>query len=569
MLNVRRSLVVTALLCTAIPATVTPAMAAPSEKRPKLVVEIVVDQMRADYLDRFDDLFLPPGNNKNPGGFRWLRERGADFAAARYPHFPLFTAPGHAVVATGGYPYKNGIVGNDWYDQAARAPMYSVSDASATVISDDPASKAKPMSPRNLRSSTTGDELKIATGGKAKVVSLSLKDRTAIILGGRLSDTSIWFDTSTGRWISSNFYCKSGQLPAWVHTVNTRGLPASRFGQNWTSTLAPEVVNRGWKPATAPHIHPVHGLGESFPHAVRGTKDTLDSSYFNAWTLTPWANDFVLGTAEKAIESEGLGQDGIPDLLAINLATNDYVGHAFGPDSPEVVDITVQTDRRLAQFFRTLNQKVPGGLDNVTIVLTADHGVAPVPENAEAGGFPAHRLPEEGVVGAAQKALTERFGAGQWVLEYVEPSLYLDDQAIERAKIDPAEAQLVAARAVAKLDGIYAAFTKSQIQEGRLPQNDIGARIAKAYYPKVSGDVMVVTEGFNFIEGKPFGNNTTHGTMYSYDTRVPLLMAGFGIKNGRFNTEVSPGDIAPTLSLLLGTAYPSACDGVPLAAAMR
>jgi predicted AlkP superfamily pyrophosphatase or phosphodiesterase len=544
--------------------------AAPApQKRPRLVVEIVVDQMRPDYLDRFGDLLLPAGRGQNIGGFRWLRERGADFAAARYPHFPLFTAPGHAVVSTGGYPYKTGIVGNDWFDQSTRAPMYSVSDSSAKVISDDPASKAKPMSPRNLRSSTLGDELKMATGGKAKVVSLALKDRPAIILGGRLSDTSIWFDGTTGRWISSDAYCKNGQLPAWVQAFNARGIPKSRFGQNWSTDLLPAVANRGWKPAGAPPIHPVYGLGEAFPHPVRGGQDAPGEGYYKAWELTPWANDFVFETAEKSIGSEGLGQDNIPDLLAFNLSTNDYVGHAFGPDSPEMLDITVQTDRRLAQFFRFLDRNIPGGLANVTIALTADHGVAPVPEDLEAAGFRAGRLEKDDVVAAAQTALADRFGAGKWVLDYVEPSLYLDNEALRQAKIDPEGAQKVAAQAIGALDGIYATYTGTQIQDGRLPQNDIGERIAKGYYPKVSGDVMVITEGNYFIETSAFKNNTTHGTVYSYDTRVPILMAGFGIHPGVFYNEVSPADIAPTLSLLLGTAYPSACDGKPLLPALN
>lgn len=184
-------------------------------KKPRLAVVIVVDQLRADYLDRFNDLFLPPGKSgRDAGGFRYLRERGAQFPSARYKHFPLFTAPGHAVVSTGGYPYKTGIVGNEWFDVAARKPMYSVADEGAKVVTDDANSTATPMSPRNLRSSTLGDELKMATGGQAKVVSLALKDRPAILLGGRLSDATIWFDDSTGGWISSDFYCKNGALPA-------------------------------------------------------------------------------------------------------------------------------------------------------------------------------------------------------------------------------------------------------------------------------------------------------------------------------------------------------------------
>ena len=545
------------------------ANAAPAPK-PRLAVVIVVDQLRADYLDRFNDLFLPPGKSgRDAGGFRFLRERGAQFPSARYGHFPLFTAPGHAVISTGGYPYKTGIVGNEWFDVATQKTMYSVADSTAKVVADDVSSTAKPMSPRNLRSSTLGDELKMATGGRAKVVSLSLKDRPAILLGGRLSDATIWFDDSTGRWISSDFYCKTGALPAWVQSLNARKIPASRFGQTWNSSFPASALSRVWKPAGAPPIHPIYDLGAQFPHRVSGGKSAPSKDYYNAWTLTPWANQFVFESAEQAIQSENLGRDEIPDLLAFNLATNDYVGHAFGPDSPEVMDISVQTDRELSQFFRFLDRNVPGGLDNVTIALTADHGVSPVPEDLEAAGFRAGRIEESAVVGAAQNALNAKFGAQKWVLDYVEPSLYLNNQAIEKAGIAPEDAQNVAARAIAKLNGVYQTYTRAQIETGALPQNDIGARLAKGFHPKVSGDVMVITESNYFIEASPFKNNTTHGTVYSYDNAVPMLLEGAGIRAGTYREDVGPADIAPSLAAILGISRPSACDGTPLVSALR
>ncbi len=538
--------------------------------KPRLVVTIVVDQLRADYLDRFNSLFLPPGRGgRDAGGFRFLRERGADYQAARYHHFPLFTAPGHAVVSTGGYPYKTGIVGNDWFDKTARVPMYSVSDSNAKVVSDTPNSPLKPMSPRNLRSTTFGDELKMATGGRAKIVSLALKDRPAILLGGRLSDAAIWFDNTSGLWVSSDAYCKSGQLPDWVKAVNARRVPQSKFGQTWSSILPAEVLKSGWKPSGAPAVRPVYGLGAAFPHPVNGGLSAPGPAFYKAWELTPWANASVFETAQTAIQAEGMGRDDVPDSLTFNLSTNDYVGHAFGPDSPEVMDITVQTDRQLSAFFRFLDGAVPGGLSRVTIALTADHGVAPVPEDLQAAGFRAGRIAEADVVGAAETALDNRFGAQNWVLDYVEPSLYLDDAVIAAAKIEPEEVQKVAARAIARLEGVYNAFPRAQIEEGRLPQNDIGARIYKGFHPKVSGDVLVITEQNYFVEGAPFRNNTTHGTIYSYDTQVPVLLAGFGIRPGTYRDDVCPADIAPSLALILGIGRPSACDGTPLVSALR
>ena len=562
------SLIIFAVAALSLLASATQAQPA---KRPRLAVVIVVDQLRADYLDRFGDLFLPPGKSgRDAGGFRFLRERGAQFPSARYRHFPLFTAPGHAVVSTGGYPYKTGIVGNDWFDKATAKPMYSVSDEGAVIVSDDDSSsKDAPMSPRNLRSSTLGDELKMATGGQSKVVSLALKDRPAILLGGRLSDATIWFDDSTGRWISSDFYCKTNRLPAWVQNINKRGVPASKFGQIWDRSFPLAALTRLWKPSGAPPLHPIYGLGTQFPHPVNGGVAAPGKSYYKAWTLTPWANQFVFESAQQAVVSESLGRDEIPDLLAFNLSTNDYVGHAFGPDSPEVMDISVQTDRQLSNFFRFLDRTVPGGLSNVTIALTADHGVSPIPEALQVAGFRAGRIEETELVQAAQDALTAKFGAAKWVLDYVEPSLYLNDDAIEKAGIEPEAAQNVAARAIAKLDGIYQTYTRAQIEGGRLPNNDIGARLAKGFHPKVSGDVMVITEGNYFIEPAPFKNNTTHGTVYSYDTQVPLLLEGFGIRAGTYREDVGPADMAPTLAAILGISRPSACDGTPLVSALR
>ncbi len=549
-----------------------PAVAhAQAAKRPRLTVVIVVDQLRADYLDRFNDLFLPAGKSgRDAGGFRFLRERGAQFPSARYKHFPLFTAPGHAVVSTGGYPYKTGIVGNEWFDKVSGQPMYSVADNSAKVVSDDADSaRETPMSPRNLRSSTLGDELKMATGGGAKVVSLALKDRPAILLGGRLSDATIWFDDSTGRWISSDFYCKSGRLPAWVETLNKRELPASKFGQIWDRSFPQSALNRAWKPDAAPPLHTVYGLGAQFPHPVNGGESALGKTYYKAWTLTPWANQFVFDTAEQAVNSEELGRDEIPDLLAFNLSTNDYVGHVFGPDSPEVMDVSVQTDRQLSQFFRFLDRAVPGGLNNVTIALTADHGVSPLPEDLEAAGFRAGRIEATDIISVAQNALSARFGAGNWVADYAEPTLYLNDEAIEKAGIELEAAQNVAARAIAKLEGVYSTYTRTQIERGLLPSNDIGARLAKGFHPRVSGDIMVITESNYFVEAAPFKNNTTHGTVYSYDTQVPMLFAGAGIRAGTYREDVGPADIAPTLAQILGISRPSACDGTPLVSALR
>ncbi|HZO88515.1 MAG TPA: alkaline phosphatase family protein [Chthonomonadaceae bacterium] len=549
-------------------------------KHPHLTVVISIDQFRADYLRRLTDLFLPAtqGNGK-VGGFRYLMTAGSYYVDARYGHFPLFTGPGHSIILTGGYPYKTGIISNSWWDKATNAVVYCVDDPRQKVVGAGPDSKATPMGPLNLRTTTVGDELKLATNGAAKVVTLSLKDRAAILLGGHTQDVSIWFDDSTGRWISSTAYCRDGRLPSWVEEVNAEGLPDKALGTTWALSVPPEALARAVPPDLPPERNP-YGLGVSFPHHIGPEKTRAN---YRAFTLTPAANAYVFETAKRAVTAEKLGQHGnTPDLLAINLATNDYIGHAFGPLSPEALDITVQTDRMIADFLNFLNTTVPGGLREVVFVVTADHGVVPIPENLQARDINAGRILDEDINNAAQKALAEAFGGGTWVGKdaegkvvggYVEPYIYLNEAAISQAlssgkTASRAQIEEVAARAVAALPGIYACYTRSQIMDGQLPATEIAKRIVNGYYPKISGDVVVVNEQMHIVnELGPY--YTTHGMPYAYDLHVPILIAGPGIRAGVWTDPVSPADIAPTLSALLGVELPSACDGVILKNALR
>ena len=551
-------------------------------KRPHLTVVISIDQFRADYLRRLTDLYLPArqGDGK-VGGFRYLMTQGSYFVDARYQHSPTFTGPGHAVILTGGYPYKTGIVSNDWFDKTTHSPVYCVDDPRQKVVGAAAGSTAKPMGPLNLRSTTLGDELKLATGGAAKVVTISLKDRAAILLGGHTQDVSLWYDDAGGRWISSTAYCKDGRLPAWVETLNAEAIPDRSLGTVWTPSVSAEALARTIPPNLPPKNEP-YGMGRVFPHAVG--KDKIKQNY-RAFTLTPAANAYVFTTAKRAVTAERLGQHGdMPDLLALNLATNDYAGHAFGPYSPEALDISVQTDRQLADFLNFLQTTVPGGLKEVVFVVTADHGVVPNIENLQERDITAGRVLDSAVSDAAQKALVGVFGEGDWIGKdthgklvgvYMEPYLYLNDAAISQALVSGkatsrAQIEETAARAVAALPGIYACYTRSQIMEGRLPQTDLTRHIVNGFHPKVSGDLFVVSEGLYFTDpGTPGPYITTHGSPYAYDTHVPILIAGPGIRAGIWADPVSPADIAPTLCALLGIELPSACDGTILKSALR
>jgi predicted AlkP superfamily pyrophosphatase or phosphodiesterase len=588
-----------------------PAAVGLSGPPPRLVVVISIDQFRGDYLTRFADLWLPaagvtgePGQ-KMPGkvgGFRYLMERGAYFTDARHDHYPLFTGPGHAVLLTGAPPYKSGIVGNSWFDRELGRRRYCVGDDASPLVGAAVAAgktggastagamgaagiagatgatraagasgaalgatRASGVSPATLRVSTVGDELKMATGGRARVWGLALKDRAAVLMAGRLADGALWFDDESGAWISSRFYRPDGTLPPWVAAWNAQRHADAWFGKEWTLSVPAAALARVWTPGSRWATDP-SALGTGFPHLVNGGGARPGKDFYSAFVTTPFGNDFTLEMARELVRREGLGQGEVPDLLAINLSSNDYVGHAYGPDSPEVLDTAVRTDRQLAGFFAFLDQAVPGGLGGVLLVVTADHGVAPVPGAAREAKLPAGAVDEGAVAAAAERALQAAYGAGKWVTALVEANLYLDLAALDAHQVPHAAAEDAAAAAVGRLPGIYAAYGRTRILEGRLPRTDVGDRLERSFHPKVSGDVVLVSDPF-WVPGTLSG--TTHGSPYAYDTQVPLLLAGPGIRPGRYAARVSTLDLAPTLADLLGVLPPAGSEGRVLAEAER
>ncbi|HEY3268843.1 MAG TPA: alkaline phosphatase family protein [Armatimonadota bacterium] len=558
MLRIRKTLAAAALAASACAV-----LAAP---RPRVVVLISIDQFRGDYLTRYPDLMLPAKGKDGVGGFRYLEDNGAFFPCAHYTHFPLYTGPGHAVLSTGGTPSTEGIIGNNWYvpGMAKGTSVYCVEDPKYPIVGSTEMKMG--VSPRNLRSSTVADELKMATGARAKVLTVSFKDRAAVLLAGRLSDCTIWYDSNTGQWVSSKFYCKDGTLPEWVQAVNSQRLPDAYFNKTWEPLLPGKVAENTWMPLPEA-VTPSSTIGKRFPHTYNGGATTPGKAFYGDLWTSPFATEVVLKTALAGVQAMGIGQDETPDFVGINLAANDYVGHAFGPNSAEAFDITLRSDRALADFFRALDKQVPGGLKNVLITVSGDHGVAPIPECMEEAGFHAGRVTDDAMDSAADSALDAAFGADDWVAANVEPEMWLNPDAIARHKVDPREARRVAAEAVRKTPGVYNALTSDQLLEGRLPVDFIYKKVATGYHPKVSGDLMVVTENL-WVQGGGNGG-TTHGTPWAYDTHLPIVMCGPGIQPGRYNSSASPQQIAPTLAAILGVNPPSACTASPLAEAMQ
>jgi predicted AlkP superfamily pyrophosphatase or phosphodiesterase len=549
-------LITVSLLATSLPAQVPAARARALAEAggPRLVLVIVVDQFRFDFLERFKDLF-------GRDGFNRLMAGGALFTNANYDYVPTYTAPGHAAVFTGSMPAQNGIVGNTWFDRESGRVRVMVSDPDArTITSAGTASEAGSFSPRNLIGSTIGDQMRLANNFQSKVIAVSYKDRSAILPGGRRPNGVFWFNAAQGAFVSSDYYFK--ELPAWVKMFNSQERPDKYFGAKWSLALSDDAYKRAQADNLALQRT---SLGEKFPYTVTGGEEKPGARFYSAFELTPFASEYLADFARAALEAEALGADQFPDLLSVSFSGPDLAGHAYGPDSREVLDLYVRLDRVIADLLGYIDRRV--GLRNTLIAVTGDHGVAPVPERMRALGFDADRISGRAVVEAANKALAARFGGEKWVLGFVNDQLYLDRRLMAERKAEPAEAERIAGEAALTVPGIVNFFTRTQLVEGRMPAGPLSRRVVNGFNRLRSGDVCIVTKPFSFvIEGNLA---TTHGSAYNYDTHVPVIFFGAGVRAGRYHTACSPSDIAPTLAAILGVEPPSNLLGRALVEAIK
>jgi hypothetical protein len=481
--------------------------------RPKLVIAISVDQFRYDYLIRFKGDYT--------GGFHEMWNKGAVFTNARYEHFPTVTAIGHATFLTGATPSISGIVGNDWWDRDAGKNVTCVADESTKLLGGRPGIGA---SPRKMRVSTVGDELKIATGGKAKVIGISLKDRSAILPAGHAADSAYWFDNKTGNFVSSTFYFDD--LPGWVKDYNA-GRPGDRFRK------------ATWLARTLP--------------------DTLDEKLYASLAPSPFGNELVADFAQHAITAEQLGKRGTTDMLAVSFSSNDYVGHENGPDAPEVREVALQTDLLLAKLLKFVDARV--GLANTIVVLTADHGVAPMPEANHARRMPGGRLKPGSIFTAVNAALTKKWGNGKWIVSPSEYSLYLNRELIQQKGLSLDEVAAEAKNAALDVPHVLRVYTRRQLMNGQALEDQLGKRVMHGFDAKRSADLTILLEPYWIYNQK----GTTHGTTFSYDAHVPVIFMGPGVRPGRYHQQIAVNDIAPTLATLLEVETPSGSMGRPLA----
>ena len=502
----------------AIPVVPDVASGAPAPK-PKLVLAIVIDQFRYDYLLRF--------RGDYNSGFTRLLEHGAVFTDAHYLHSTTVTAVGHSTFLTGATPSISGIIANEWYDRQAKQNVTSVSDPETKLVA---AGARSGSSPRRLLVSTVGDELKMQ-GGDSKVIGISIKDRSAILPAGHMADAAYWYDNDSNTWVTSTYY--RADLPEWARKVNGE----ERYKQ---------LVNAKWLPFDAKS-----DSAKPFCTMTKGT----DVRYCGSLEATPWGNEMIEEFAERAIDGEKLGHHNSPDILAVSFSSNDYVGHAVGPDAPEVRDISIRTDRLLGKLFAYADKQVGAG--NTLIVLTADHGVAPVPEVNQARKMPGGRLKGSAVLEKVSTALTNRFGAGKWIVGGSATMPYLNLEMVDKLKLDPAEVERVAAEAAGSVEHIFRVYTRHDLLAGRVQQDSISRGVSVGFMATRSGDLYIIPDPYYMFDA----NGTTHGTPFDYDNHVPILFLGAGIKAGSYARSVAVNDIAPTVAAILQVEIPSGSVG--------
>jgi predicted AlkP superfamily pyrophosphatase or phosphodiesterase len=516
------------LMCASLAA---PSFASAYNGHPRLIVIIVIDQFRGDYLERYRDQFVE-------GGFRLFLDRGAYFTDCNYDYANTRTAPGHATLVTGAYSNGHGIIANEWWDPHKKHMVTSVEDETTKLIGIP--GDAKGASPRNLMASTLGDELKLATGGKGHVFGVALKDRAAILPAGWSGDAAYWIDQKSGAWLTSTYY--RNDLPKWAEDFNS-------------SNHASKYWDREWRDADGNVLRST---------AHRAAKDGSEAGFYEVVGSTPFANEYEFEFAKELVSNEQLGIGGETDLLTVSLSANDILGHQVGPDSPEMRAMALATDKELADFFTFLGRQI--GFANVWIALSADHGIAPLPSVASKLRVPAEGLNIDELKKQLNKALSARFSTAR-PSDYVKavdyPMVWLNEEAFSTAKVKEEDAEHATGDAM-KQAGMRGYFTRAQLAEGAVPNTELGHRYLNSYSPQGGWYVMGVPAPYTVGTTK----GTDHATPYTYDTHVPLAFFGLPFQPGTFRTHVEPVDLAVTLASLLGINAPTHAVGRVLTEAL-
>ncbi len=508
--------------------------------RPKLVVMIVVDQMRADYVDKF--------RGQWNGGLKRLVDEGAWFRAAAYPYAATETCVGHATISTGAFPMNHGMVANAWWDRDAQKMVTCTSDPNVKNTAYAGGTTKGGDSAWRMLLPAFAEELKFQTGGSTRVVTFSLKARAALTMAGHKADAAIWFDTATGAWVTSAPY---GTLSVVEEYVKKHPVTAD-YGKTWALSLPRSQYCYDEKVESA---STVNGWGATFPFPLRGKEGggSPDETYYQQWTLSPFADTYLTKLAEAAIDSLALGKGRAPDYLGVSYSSTDYVGHTFGPRSWEIQDMLVRLDKDLGELFTHLDEKV--GRGNYVVALTADHGVAPIPADMQKTGFDSGvlRLPE--LQARMEKAL-EPFTLGKTAIAHIAGNdVYFSPGIYAQLRHDPAAMKALLDTTLS-MPGVAEAFRAEELRGGCKTVSQTRTAVQLSYFAGRSGDLFVLQQPYWLTEGSADGakpaTGTGHGTPYYYDQRVPILLMGYGIQHGEYLEEATPADIAPTLGALTG-----------------
>jgi len=521
-----------------------------TQQQPKLIVGIVVDQMRPEYLYRFYNQF-------SDNGFRRLLKQGFVCRNTHLNYVPTYTGPGHASIYSGTSPRYHGIVANDWYDRKLKRSVYCVADSLQQTIGSELDKRG--LSPHNLLSTNICDELKIFTNGKANVISLSLKDRAAILPAGHMANGAFWFDEKSGNFVSSTFYMK--ELPNWVINFNAQKKSSYYMQQVWTPLRADSTYtysladDNNYETILKGKSRPV------FPYDLKALA-TANPPYFHLLFSTPYGNSLLADFAINTLQNTTLGRNTCSDFLAISFSSTDYVGHAFGPLSKEINDTYLRLDNDIARVLNALDSTI--GENNYLLFLTADHAMAEVPTYLIDNKIPAGFFQSSSLKVLANSYLSAKLGQNKWIEAADNDQFYLNRTLIADKGLNLIEIQNILAEFLRQQPNIAQVYTQNQLdnQEYIL---DIAARVQRGFYFHRSGDVAIVLEpGWvsEMKEGTTQGSS--HGSAYAYDTNIPLIWFGANVKSGQSFTYHPVVDIAATLAAILHTKYPSACIGNPI-----
>jgi predicted AlkP superfamily pyrophosphatase or phosphodiesterase len=506
--------------------------------RPKLVVMLVVDQMRADYFDKFQGQWT--------GGLKRLVEEGAWFRDAAYPYAATETCVGHATISTGAFPAMHGMVANAWWERDTQKIVTCTADPQAKNVGYGGVSAKGGDSAWRMLVPAFAEELKFQTGNTTRVVTFSLKARAAISLAGHKADAATWVEG--GGLVTSSVY---GTMPFIEAYARAHPVKAD-YGKMWTLSLPKSAY---WYDERATGAVPPEGWELAFPHPLRGKAagDEPDEAFYGQWTTSPFADTYLTKLAEDAVDSLGLGKGGGVDYLGVSYSSPDYVGHAFGPRSWEIQDILLRLDQDLGDLFLTLDKKV--GRGNYVVALSADHGVVPVPEDMQKTGADAGVLHLPDVQERIEKALEPLNYAKPAIARITGSDVYFAAGVYEKLKTDPPLMRTVL-DAIKSAPGVAAVYRAEQLADRPATESPLLEALADSYFPGRSGDLLIVPKPYWLMDGTPVGKTrsygTGHGTPYNYDQRVPILLMGYGIQPGEYHGNATPADLAPTLASLCG-----------------